>query len=447
MNVSRRQLVQLSALLAVTSGALVACSPSAGSGARVTPSAGFVPGKLDRRFAGTTITVVMPSWAQTPTSMLADFESKTGIKVVMQDAGGDYNAMHDKFVTTAAAGQSIGDVIEVGFDWVGQFGAAGWLTPLGAYVDATTASQTVGGNAFQYKGGLLGIPWNIDIRGSIANMTMFHKAGVDTPPTTWAEVLEGAKRIKAAGIAKYPIGVPLSNTEGTSTMWYALQRGAGGTLVSPTGAPEFASNSAAVDSLRFIRDLYSAGLVDPGSIGLKDTDVNDQFGARSSAMILAASPASLGTFADASASKTSSDDVRFLHLPGQSDDTGLTLNFNEALSIPKASKSKEAAALYITWRSQQQQYLKTYLDPKLGGLPPTTAAIEALADQGKLLGGDDIVSLLKNVGPLIQGGPPTWYGAFSTATASDIQKVALGKLTPKAAVDDLKRQALTLANK
>lgn len=411
------------------------------------PAAGFVPGELNDAYSGTTITVAMPTWNATPASLLADFTEKTGITVDMQDAGGDYNAMHDKFVTTAAAGQSMGDVIELGFDWVGQFGAAGWLTPLDGFIADDTVSDTVGSDAFVYDGDLLGVPYNVDFRGSIANMTMFEKAGITTPPETWAEVIEDAKKIKAAGVAEYPIGLPLSITEGTSTVWYALQRSSGGEVLSSAGDALFAEGNVGVDSLQFIQDLVADGLVDPGSVNLQQVDVNDQFSAGANAFLLAGAPGNLIGFANPAESTISNDDLRFIHLPGEKDNTGVTLNFNEALAIPAASKNKEAAAMFIAWRSTLDSYIDTYLEPTNGSVPPTEAAITELADTGQLLGAQQIIDVMGNVGPLIIDGPPTWYGNFSDAAAALIQDVALGNQEPAAGVAQLKEQVNKLAGK
>src|SRR5205823_285885 len=112
------------ALVGATVAALTlsACS-SGGGGGSATPSSGYKPGSLDKKYAGTTITVMMPPWGSFKKPVLQEFTKKTGIKVDMQTLAWD--AIHDKVVTTEASGQAPADVVEMDWTWVSQFGAAG----------------------------------------------------------------------------------------------------------------------------------------------------------------------------------------------------------------------------------------------------------------------------------------------------------------------------------
>lgn len=416
-------------------------SASKGGGNSVEPSGGSSAAVINKDYAGTTITVIMPPYGALPKDMLAKFKAATGIDVKMQSL--DWNAIHDKIVTSEAAGQAPADVVEMDWSWVAQFGAAGWFEPLNDHLTADQISASVGASAFQYDGKQIGLPYSLDFRGTTVNMTMLKKAGIDTAPTTWDELISDAKKIKDAGVVQYPIGLPLKVLEGTTTPWYALVRGSGGQIFDQSGNPAFADGSTGADALSLIRTLYADGLVDPGSIGLTDAQVGDNQAAGKSAIVLSSSPGSLVTLKDPKQSKVSKDDFSFVHVPGKDNNTGPSIGLQEALSIPKQSEHKDAAAMFISWWTQPAQLVAIYQVPDLGNLPPNKTALDQLSQSGKLLGGQDVLNLADTVGPVAEGGVPTWYDNFSSSAAAIIQAVALGHTSPQDGIASLEKQAKT----
>lgn len=434
---------QQSTLTGITAGALAilaGCSGGGGTAADSTgPAGGFKPGVLDRTYEGSTISVMMPPWGSWKESELKRFTAETGIEVNLQTLAWD--SIHDKVVTTAASGQAPADVVEMDWTWVAQFGAAGWFTSLDEYLSPETLRDSVGASAFRYEGQQIGIPYNLDFRGTEVNLTMLQKAGISSPPRTWDETLEVAEAVKKAGVVSYPIGLPLSITEGTATPWYALVRSAGGLILTEKGEPAFDQGRLGADALQFIRDAYAKGLIDPGAIGLTDQQVNENFIAGQSAIILSTGPAASVQAADPANSKIAKDTVQFVHVPGDRDNTGATIGLVEGLSIPKTSKNKEAAAMFITWWLQTPQLLAAQQDPDMGAFPPTQSALKELAASGELLDAPTILEMVKNIEPVIPGGAPTWYSKFSAAAAATIQSVALGQQSADAGAADLAKKA------
>lgn len=424
---------------------LSACSSGGGGGGgAATPAAGFKPGSLDRKYAGTTISVMMPPWGSFKKPVLQQFTDKTGIKVDMQTLAWD--SIHDKVVTTEASGQAPADVVEMDWTWVSQFGAAGWFAPLDTYLSAAQLKDSVGASTFVQGGKQIGIPYSLDFRGTEYDMTMLKKAGITSAPKTWDEVLTAARAVKKAGIVAHPIGLPLKILEGTSTPWYALVRSSGGQILTPQGKPAFDQNGIGQAALEFIHTAYSEGLIDPGAIGLTDQQVGDNFAAGQSAMVLATGPGGNAQFTDPAKSKIAKDQLQFAHVPGQKDATGPTVSLEEALSIPKASKHPEAAAEFITWWLQAPQMITAYHDPDMGLLPPSTAALKELAASGKLADAQTIQALEPTIQAVIPGGTPTWYSKFSSTAAATIQSVALGHTTAAAGIAKLKQQTLQFAS-
>ena len=405
----------------------------------------YTPGVIDRSFEGTTINLLLPPWGAYKPEMLDDFTARTGIKVVVETV--DWDSIHDKIVTAAASGQSVADIIELDWTWVSQFGAAGWLTPIDAYLTPEQIANASGANSFSYGGQLVGMPYSLDFRGTLVNMTKFKQAGINEPPTTWAELLEDSKALKAAGVVEYPIGIPLSISENTSTPWYALVRAAGAEIINEKGEPAFASNGAGASSLQFIRDAYEAGVIDPGAIGLSVEQVSQEFTGGNSAVMLAAWPSSVNASKpDVADSNIVGDDLQFIHVPGEKDDKGGSIALEEALAIPSASKNKEAAAMYLSWMFEPQQQLAAFKDPDMGLLPTNVVALKTLAgDEANNVMMGSVLQILPTIEPVIPGGPPTWYTKFSAEAAATIQSVALGQVTAAQAVEDLAQKTIQFA--
>lgn len=421
--------------------ALAGCTGSPSSSQ--TTSGSYTPGVLSKAYSGTTISVMLPPWGAWSKQDLQDFTAKTGINVDMQTLAWD--SIHDKVVTSEASGQAPADIVEMDWSWVSQFGAAGWFTSLDKYLSKQQLKDSVGANVFVHDGHQIGVPYGLDFRGTEVDMTMLKKAGIATPPKTWKDILTDAEAVKRAGVVAYPIGLPLKILEGTSTPWYALVRAAGGQILTPQGQPAFTKGGIGQAALQFIHDAYAKGLIDPGAINLEDTQVGDNFAAGQSAILVVASPGASSTFTNPTTSKIAQDSLKFVHEPGQSNDSGPTVGLEDALSVPQTSKNKEAAAMFISWWLQKAQLLKAYNNPNMADLPPSHVALQELASTGKLPDATTVLQSSQNIQPIFPGGAPTWYSKFSSAVAATVQSVAIGNETASAGIAKLAQQTKQFA--
>ncbi|MGH9093831.1 MAG: ABC transporter substrate-binding protein, partial [Acidimicrobiales bacterium] len=399
-------------MTAVVAGLIVAtlvaaCGGTSGSsgGSGAAPPSSFKPGALNRQFAGHTIHVLLPPWGNMPQSQLKKFTAETGIKVDLQTLAWD--SIHNKVATSEAAGVSPADVTEVDWSWVGQFGAAGWYTPLQKWLSPSTVNGSPVAPVFVYHGKRIAMPYNIDFRATTINWTDFKKAGISTIPTSWAGLLKDAQQLKAKGVVQTPVGVPLSTTEGTSTPWYALVKSAGGQVLSSSNAPAFATaGSAGADALNYELALYRDKLIPPGEVGLTDVQTESLFESGQVAILLSFTPGALPVYKDPKQSKVAHDSIRMIPLPGTHGHRTGTFGLPEGLGIPKQSKQKGAAAEFITWWEQRPQLITSYTNASMGNLPPQTSTLRYLTAHGKLVGGHDILGILPTVKPLFPQGTP-----------------------------------------
>jgi len=440
-----RHRASCAAVLALATALLAAAcgSGTSGTASAAAPPAGYKPGVLDRQFAGTTIDVLLPPWGAMPSADLAQFTKQTGIKVDLQTLSWD--SIHDKVATSESAGIAPADVTEVDWSWVGQFGAADWYTPLGAWLPSSLIQSSQVSAIFKYQGAQIAMPYNIDWRSSVINMTDFKKAGIDTAPTTWSQLISDAKRIKAKGIVQYPIGLPLSVTEGGATPWFALTKAEGGQVLTSADAPTFGSpSSAGGQALSFEATLYKDGLVPPGETSLTDVQTTSLFESGQVAFVMSQSPGDLAVMTTPSASKVAHDQIDFVPMPGPDGPAKATFGLPEGLGIPKQSTHKGAAAMFIAWWEQRSQLLTSYDNPNMGNLPPVTSVLKYLSADNKLVDGAEVLRILPTVKPLFPNGTPGWYPQFSTDVSTMIQSVVEGKEQVAAALSSLASQTRSL---
>jgi len=383
--------------------------------------------------AGKSITVLLPS--PQGATIAADFEKDTGIHVDLQTLSWD--DIRPKLVTALLAGTAPADVTEFDWSWTGQFSAAGWYLPLQDIIDKDTVADIAVSKIFTVDGNLLGIPYTNDFRVMLVNKKHFADAGITKMPTTLDELVADAKQIKAKGIVQYPIGLPLSPTEGASTSWYLLTKAEGGDLFDKDWKPLFTTpDSAGYKALALELQMYKDGLVDPASTGLKDSEINDTIFAKGlTSIMISGEPGRLGEFADPKQSSVAGQ-VQAIVVPTAS---GTTRSYGlpEALGIPKVSPNQDAAIAFVKWFTTKQFQIANYAN---GVLPTRTSALADLNSAGTLISGDALVAQSKTVEPLFAQGTPTWYPQFSSAVNTNINKVAKGQESVDDAVKDIAAQ-------
>jgi multiple sugar transport system substrate-binding protein len=396
--------------------------------------------KSSQPYAGQTLSVILPPWGNLPKSMVDQFEHETGIHLQLQIMGWD--DIHTKIVTAEVAGTAPADVTEFDWSWVGQFGAAKWYAPLNQDFSSALIKDIAATNIFTYKGNLRAIPYSNDFRITIINKKMFKEAGITNVPQTLDELLADAKLLKQK-IVKYPIGVPLSATEGASTPWYLLTKAFGGELFTKDWKPQFTDKSSAgYKAFEWEINALKAGLINPAETGLTDVQTQTLFKSGQIAIDLAGWPGNLPVYNDPSKSKVAGD-VEPILVPG----TGgkhRTFGLPEGLGIPANAKHKEAAVAFIKWWMQPANQIKIY--QALGDLPTRTSVLQRLNKEGKLQGGTILLKQIPSVEPLFPQGTPTWYPEFSTAVASAVNQAAKGQISVSEAIDQIAQQAKRAAS-
>jgi multiple sugar transport system substrate-binding protein len=268
----------------------------------------------------------------------------------------------------------------------------------------------------------------------LVNKKHFNDAGITDMPTTLDELVADAKQIKAKGITQYPIGLPLSTTEGASTSWYLLTKAFGGDLFDKDFKPLFLTpDSAGYKAMAFEMQLLKDGLVDPASTGLRDAQINDNYFAKGqTSIMISGEPGRLGQYSDPAQSQVAGQ-VEAILVPTAS---GTTRSYGllEALAVPKVSQHQDAAIAFVKWFTSKEFQIENYQN---GVLPTRTSALDELNKAGKLKSGDALVEESKYVEALFAQGTPTWYPQFSSAVNTAINAVAKGQVTVDQAMQNI----------
>jgi multiple sugar transport system substrate-binding protein len=417
----------------LVAAAMLAVACTSGGGSSSTPSGAASPS-----IAGQTITVLLPPWANVPKDILQTFTDQTGVNVDLQVTGWD--AIRNKVAIAGAANTALADVTEFDWSWTGQFGRAGWYLPLQDKLDPAMIADLQNNGAFTVDGNQYAVCYSNDFRISAYNTKMFADAGISKAPTTFDELTADLDTLQAHGVPN-PLAIPLSATEGTSTVWYLLTLAYGGQLFDENYQPAFTSpDSGGYKALQFMVDAVQKGYVTPGAVSLTDTQSDNRYTSGSAATTLVGGPDEMVVANDPTQSSIVGDGS-FMLVPGVTG-PGATFGLPEGLGVMSTSQHQEAALAFLKWWEQPDTVLA--LQKSIGLLPCSATAVQQLVSKGTLQGGDVIQQELQHIAPLFPQGAPPWYGDFSTKAASLINAAARGDMSVQDALNQLADEAKQL---
>lgn len=375
------------------------------------------------------LSVLLPPWVTLPKEMTDKYAAKSGGKLDIQTLGWD--EIRTKIVTSMMAKTAPASVTEMDWSWVGQFGSAGWYDDLSGALSTELKADLPTTSIFTYNGKLIGIPYNNDFRVLIYNKAHLAKAGIVQAPKTPDELLADAMAVKEKAGVAYPIGLPLSATEGSATVWYLLTKAFGGDLFDANHKPLFTNpGSAGYRAMSFEIQALKDGLIDPASTSLKDVEIQELFKSGKVTFDIAGWAGNLAVYTDPAKSQVAADAAAALvpSINGKSRTIGLP----GALAVPVSAGHKDTARAFIDWMLDPDTMIDNYV--KLGNLPTRISVLEKLNRDGKLTQGDVLVAQAAMVEPLFPEGIPGWYPEFSAAVANNLNAAAKGQVSVEEAL-------------
>jgi multiple sugar transport system substrate-binding protein len=170
----------------------------------------------------------MGAEAEYVTKLVPEFERlNPGIKIKVQQI--PWTAAQEKLVT-AFASDNTPDACQLGNTWIPQFAALDAIVSLDEYIK--TSDQI---NQDKYFAGIwetnvidnqvFGIPWYIDTRVMFYRKDVFEKVGYNSPPKTWAELLDLSKKIKAMHLKEEKYAIYLPTNEWAPFVMFGMEAG------------------------------------------------------------------------------------------------------------------------------------------------------------------------------------------------------------------------------
>ena len=253
-----RSAAAIGAVLAI-SGAAAGCGSSASGGGT---SAAAVPAKLTVWRMGASV----PSQVTWMNGVVAQFHKQfpqyKQTKVVV-DWIPWTNRVTD-WTNALTSGKGGPDITELGNTDTPGIAAQGALANITSDVHAwSNGSGLIAGNLANdtVSGNVYAVPWFGGVRGIWYRKDQFAKAGITSPPTTWAQLLSDAKALMKAYPGSYGLGAPSDYTNAiVSFIW-----GAGGQVAAQRNGKWTAdlTSPQSEAGLKFYADLYLSQHVSP----------------------------------------------------------------------------------------------------------------------------------------------------------------------------------------
>ncbi|WIE74755.1 sugar ABC transporter substrate-binding protein [Curtobacterium sp. MCSS17_007] len=310
------------------------------------------------------------------TPVLEKFTEETGIKVDLQVIG--WNDLQNKIQTAVTSGQGP-DVVNIGNTWATSLQATGAFQEFGdAEMKAIGGADKFGKVALSTGGApgetVTSVPLYGLAYGLYYNKQMLADAGI-TPPTTWEEMVEDAKKLTADG--KY--GFSLAGGSYTENSHFAFINSAqnGGEWFDEDGKPTFTSKANVEGIKRYLDLMQDAKVANPSNAQYDNaTQSTTDFAKKKAAFILNQNNAN----ATIESLGMKSDEYGVVALPapeGGKEIASFPAGIN--LSIFKNTKNKDGALEFVKYMTSMDT--QTTLDKPYSALPVLAEAADSVTDE------------------------------------------------------------------
>lgn len=295
-------------------------------------------------------------------SMTAKFEeANPGVTVALEFV--PYEALHDKIIAAAGAGDDGYDVVLFDVIWPAEFATRGFLQDVTDRIPADYTDKVFDGawTTVEYDGKRYGMPWILDTKYLFYNADMLAEAGISAPPKTLAELAEQAKQIKDKGIVEYPLVWSWSQSEAMICDFTTLTAANDGAFFDE-GQPAFTAGGAK-DAVSFMKATLDEGLSNPSSREYFEEDVRRVFSNGEAAFAL--NWTYMNALANDPKESKVAGKVKVAPAPGvEGKSTASSVNGSMGLGIPANSPHADEAWAYISFLTQkdvQDNYAKLSL--------------------------------------------------------------------------------------
>ncbi len=120
---------------------------------------------------------------------------------------------------------------------------------------------------------IYGVPFRWDAGSMVYNADLFAEAGIDTPPTTWAELQDAAEKIQDLGT--YAYGWPFGDANNARVRWLNEYYSQGGDFTESDDGSVSIDEDASQAALEVLSEGFEEGYVTPSSLEATNTDLQN----------------------------------------------------------------------------------------------------------------------------------------------------------------------------
>jgi multiple sugar transport system substrate-binding protein len=345
-----------------------------------------------------------------------------------------YEALHDKIVTAQVDGEGLYDTVLMDTPWPAEFADAQIVTDITDKIPADFKSGVFDSawTAAGYNGKYWGVPWINDTKFFFYNTTMLADAGIDTPPTTWDEVLAAAHAIKDAGIVEFPLVWSWIQAEAVICDWAEIAGVMGGAdFIDDQGNAKF-DTGGGLAALEFMKKTIDEGVSNPASLGFTEVDVNNTIAAGQAAMGLNWT-FGYNVLNDPEGS-TVAGDIAVTAAPGTASTPTAGVNGGMSIAVTAKSKHPEEALKLALWMASQPMQEKYHANT----FPMWKASFQntELTQENP----EFWAAAEKAFAGLVARPIVPYYTKLSSALQVAIQEALSGDKAPKEALDEVATQ-------
>jgi trehalose/maltose transport system substrate-binding protein len=189
----------------------------------------------------------------------------------------DADGQREQMVRRLAAGDTEMDVLGLDVVWVAEFAEAGWILPWTGQ-NKTDASKDV------FPGPLKTATWNDQLYAATKNTNVqllwYDDRLVQTPPTTFDEMIAQAQRLKSDG-KPYQVLMTAKKYEGYVVQYNTIVNSAGGHILSDDGK-SVVMDAGAVKGLEVLKNFANSGVTSPSLTTSEEQTIQNGFEAANS---------------------------------------------------------------------------------------------------------------------------------------------------------------------
>lgn len=351
-------------------------------------------------------------------------------KINWVEAPASQDTSHDMLVTSLAAGESVYDVFSCNVIWPAEFSQAGYALPIDRFIeeDEFELENFSQGyvSAYTFQGQMWGLPWY----GNVGQL-YYRTDIIDTPPTTWDELIEMAK----ANVGKNgtTTGFVLQAAQYEGLVCNALEYigSFGGTVVDGDGNITI-NNDGVREALTQMKKIVDAGIVPANFNAFQENECTNMF-TSGEAIFMRNWPGTYATATNPEASKVA-ENVGVTVLPAGDAGNAATLG-GWGWMINRNSKNPRAAWDFIKFVAGPEGQK---INALVASQPPTYMPLYEDADV--LAANPHFANMAESLAAAFARPVSPIYSALSEIMQINISAVLLGQMTVEDAVVAMEQQ-------